>query len=88
MTVVSCKFVDAESDINGLVDGLRRGTYEPYASICHNVGQSLVRVSEHMKEMLDHEVMELQQSVHDAICRAARSVQRSIAGALRLWIKV
>lgn len=65
--------------MNSLVDGLRQDTIDSYASIRHNVDQSLVAASKHPKKMLDGEVMELQQVVHSVLRSAAGSVQKSFA---------
>lgn len=81
VAVVSCKVEDAESSVNGLLDILRRGTFEPYASSRHNVDRLLVKLSNHMKEMFDCEAIALQQGVRDDTRGAGRDVQRTFVGA-------
>lgn len=81
MKVVRRKVADAKSGMNDLADGSRRYTLGLYASILHNVDQSLFAVSINLKKMFDCEAKALQQGVHDALCDAVGGVQKSFADA-------
>lgn len=81
MEDVSCKLKDAMGDMNSFVHGLRRDTLDSYAIIRHNVGQSLIKVSKALIDMLSLEVMTSQQVLYDAPCIATGSFQKSFVAA-------
>lgn len=57
--VVSRNVVAAKSSMNGSADGLRPKNFLSYASIRHDVDQSLVKVSKHLKGMFEREAATL-----------------------------
>lgn len=85
--VVSRKVVTAKSDLNGSVDESSWGTFRSYASILHNVDQSLAEVSERLKKIFDRVAAELQQGICVAICGAAGRVQKLFVGACEIVYK-
>lgn len=79
------RLADAISITNSLVYGLRRGTFDFYASIRHNDDQSSLTVSRRLMEMIDYEAKEFQRGVHVAFCGATSVVQKSFLRPLMLW---
>lgn len=79
--LVSRKLADVKGEVNNLVDGLCRGTFDSYANIRHNVDQMLLAAGRRLKKLIDCEAQELQQRVHAALCNAAGDVQESFVGA-------
>lgn len=78
---VSCKVADAKGEVNSLDDGLRRDTFDMYASIRHNVDQTLLAVSNCLKKLINGEAKWLQQKVHAALRNGASGVQKSFGNA-------
>lgn len=66
---------DAKGKMNSLVDGLRRDIFDSYASIRHNVDQSLLAVGSCLRKMVDRETKELQRRVHFALSNAVNGGQ-------------
>lgn len=62
--------------MNGLVEGLRRGTFESYGGVQQRVDRSLVKVSKRLKEVFDCQATMLQQGVRSTTHVAARNVQK------------
>lgn len=58
--VVSRKVMNAKRDINGIVDGLARDTFDLYISIRRVVDQSMVEVSKRLKKVFGCSAMVLQ----------------------------
>lgn len=71
-------------DVSRLVDGFCRYMFESYASIRHNVCQSLLAVGSRPTELVDHETQMFQQCVDVALCNAARGAQEVCFGALKV----
>lgn len=76
--VVSHKVADAKIDIKSTVNGWRRDTFDSYVTIRHNVDQSCVTVSKHLKRMFGWEAEGLEQNALDAFCSAASGAQKSL----------
>lgn len=72
--VLCRKIADYKNDWTSLADGLRRETFDPFASIQYNEDQLLVVVSKCIKDIFNGEKKGLQHSVHDVLCNAARGV--------------
>lgn len=76
MEIVGRKATDAKDKVNNLLDRLGQETFGSYSSIRNNVDQSLFAVASCLKDLIDREPQELQQSVHIALRNAASSVQK------------
>lgn len=85
--IVSRKVADAKGDKKSLVDGLRRDTFDSYASVRNSLDYSLVEVSKRLKEMFDPDAMVLQQCVNDALHSAEVMSKSRLAMPLRLQIE-
>lgn len=77
MEVVSCKLADTKSELSNLVSWLRHESFKSYASICHNVDQTLLVVGSHQREVINRDAKELQLGFHKAFCSAVGEVQQS-----------
>lgn len=76
MEVERCVVADANGNMTELVGSFLWGTFVSFASILHDVRQSLSDVSNRPKKMFGHETKALQQDMHDASCDAAGGVQK------------
>lgn len=65
------KVADAGDEVNNLADELCRDTNVSYAEIRHNADQTFLGVSSCLKELIDREAQNLQQSVYAALCNGA-----------------
>lgn len=81
MEIVNRKLADAKNEVNNLVDGSHRDTFDSYTSIRHNVNQTLLSVGSRLRDLIDREGQELQWSVHATLRNAASGVQGSFVGA-------
>lgn len=76
LDMVARKVADAQGDTTNLASGLHRKTVRSYDSIRLGVDGALVEVSKPLKEAFDREAQSLQQSDHNAVCRAANATGR------------
>lgn len=81
MEAVLCIVAAAKGEMKVLVGGFRHDILGLNAGIRHNVEQSLLVVRNRSKEMFDRGEKALLQGLHDALCHAARGVQKSYVDA-------
>lgn len=67
LEAVHLKVADVKGDMKDFIGGLRRDSFDLYASVRHSVDRSLLAVSRRLKEMLDCEAEMLQQGVHNCL---------------------
>lgn len=77
MEVMRCKVADVKVGMSSLVDGLRRGYLDSYASIHDNVDHSLLAIGSRLREMIEREAKGLQRGVHAALRDAAGGFHES-----------
>lgn len=85
--VLGRMIADAKGEVNSLIDGLRRDTFNPYASIRHSVNQTLLAVGSRLGELTNRETQKLQRSVRLALCEAAGGFKSRLSVNLKLGTK-
>lgn len=74
MEIMRCKVVDAKDNMNEFVGILSQKVFDLHASLRHIVNQSLLFLSNCLKELTDREAMVLQQSGHNDFRNVADGV--------------
>lgn len=59
MEIVGRKIADANDEVNSLVVGLRRDVFDSYASIRHDVDQTLLAVGSRIRKQIDRKARRL-----------------------------
>lgn len=63
MDIAGRKVANADGKVNILVNGLRRDTFDSYASIQHNVDQTLLAVGRCLRDLFDSQAQGFQRSI-------------------------